>query len=112
VGSDGAPRSLTLAASTARHDRPSALAARLPKALIHRNVPGEPVRDFLAALDDAWARAAPLAPFGARQRWVAAVEALRAAGWPVLSSRPQARRGEVTVAWAAVAPAARTECRP
>jgi trehalose 6-phosphate synthase len=38
--------------------RPSDIAERLPKVLIHRNVPGEPVHAYLAALDDAWARQA------------------------------------------------------
>jgi len=112
VGCDGRPRSLTLAAATAHLDRPSALAARLPKVLIHRNVPGEPVHALLVAFDEAWAMAAPVAPFGRRQRWAAAVATLRSTGWPVLSTSHQVRRGELTVAWAAVAPTARPECRP
>jgi hypothetical protein len=110
IGSDGVPRTLTLAASLRHLDRPSAVAARLPKALIHHNVAGEPVHELLAALDDAWARAAGLSAFGARQRWLATVAAVGAAGWPVVSTAAQARRGEVTVAWAAVAPRVRPEC--
>ena len=55
-------------------DRPSDVAERLPKALIHRNVPGEPVHAFLGALDDAWDREAALAGFGVRQRFLATVQ--------------------------------------
>ena len=55
-------------------ERPSGLAERLPKTLIHRNVPGEPVHDaFLRDFDRAWDRAAPYSALGPRQRWLAAV---------------------------------------
>ncbi len=46
---------------------PSDLAERLPKALIHRNVPGEPVHAFLRDFDRAWARRRSYASYGARQ---------------------------------------------
>jgi hypothetical protein len=97
-----APLSLTLACRVESLDRPSTLAERLPKALIHRNVPGEPVHAFLRAFDAVWDAAARLSPFGARQRWVAACAALAGAGWPVDATR--SRHGELTVGWAAVAP--------
>jgi hypothetical protein len=100
---------ITFSARLASLDRPSDLAERLPKALIHRNVPGEPVHQFLRDFDRAWDRAAPQKAFGVRQRWLAAVESL-AGAWPVLRYPPLggARRwrlGEVTVPWAALAPA-------
>jgi hypothetical protein len=79
------PISLTLAAHLATLDRPSTLAERLPKALIHHNVPGRPVHALLRAFDAAWDAAAVVAPFGPRQRWIAAVSALAAEGWPVLA---------------------------
>src|SRR5919202_3443479 len=100
----GGPVSLTVSLRLSGLERPSDVAERLPKALIHRNVPGERVHGFLSALDDAWARQAPLASLGARQRWSASVAALRAAGWPVLDRPARWRLGEVTVAWAAVRP--------
>ncbi|MGW0664679.1 class I SAM-dependent methyltransferase [Streptodolium elevatio] len=103
VGADARPRTLTLAARLATLDRPSDLAERLPKALIHRNVPGERVHAFLTAFDRAWDLHAPLAPLGARQRWAAAVGTL-AADWPVRTPRSRVRGGEVTVSWDAVAP--------
>lgn len=104
VDAERGPLSLTLSMRLAGLPRPSEIAERLPKALIHRNVPGEPVHAFLTALDDAWARHAPLATFGARQRWTATVRAVAEAGWPVLDRPVRWRLGEVTVAWSAVAP--------
>jgi hypothetical protein len=95
----GAPISLTLSAHLASLRRPSELAERLPKALIARNVPGEPVHELLSALDAQWDSAATLSPFGARQRWEAAVAGLEAAGWPVIGRRARWRLGELTVRW-------------
>jgi hypothetical protein len=98
IDADG-PRSLTLAAKLTTLDRPAELAERLPKALIHHNVPGEPVHDLIRALDDAWRAAAGYAPFGPRQRWLRAVTALREAGWPILDRPRRWRLGELTVPW-------------
>ncbi|NHC15004.1 methyltransferase domain-containing protein [Motilibacter deserti] len=98
------PRTLTLAARLAGLGRPSDLAERLPKALIHRNVEGEAVFAFLRAFDSAWDSAAPYASFGARQRWMAACRTLRDTGWPVADGPARWRLGEVTLAWSAVAP--------
>ena len=103
LGGSG-PRTLTLSARLAGLHRPSDLAERLPKSLIHRNVTGEPVHQLFRALDRGWERAAGLGPLGARQRWVAAVEHLRREGWPVHGRRDRWRHGEVTVDWAAVRP--------
>jgi hypothetical protein len=103
VDGDG-PRSLTLSVRLAGLQRPSEVAERLPKALIHRNVPGERVHDFLAALDAAWARQAPHASYGVRQRFLATAAAVRDGGWPLLDSPSRWRLGELTVAWSAVAP--------
>jgi hypothetical protein len=99
------PLSLTLAAKLTTLDTPVTLAERLPKALIHHNVPGTGVHALLRALDDAWRDAAPYATFGPRQRWIRAVSALRAAGWPVLDRPTRWRHGELTVRWSAVDPA-------
>jgi SAM-dependent methyltransferase len=104
VTREDGPVSLTLSLRLAGLVRPSDVAQRLPKALIHRNVPGERVHDVLAALDTAWARAAHHATFGARQRWRAAAAALRDGGWPVLDGPARWRLGEVTLAWDAVRP--------
>jgi hypothetical protein len=97
------PLTLTLTARVQDLERPSDLAERLPKALIHHNVPGRPVHTFLTAFDAAWASAAGLSTFGPRQRWAAACEALAADGWPLVGPDRRWRQGEVTVRWAAVA---------
>ena len=99
---------ITFSARLAALERPSDLAERLPKTLIHRNVPGEPVHRFLRDFDRAWDSAAPYSAFGPRQRWLAAVRSLSAA-WPVITRPPQGglrrwRLGEVTLPWAALAP--------
>jgi hypothetical protein len=92
------PLTLTLAAAVEHLDRPSALAERLPKALIHHNVPGSPVHALLTELDRAWDAAAPVGAFGPRQRWAAMVAGL---DWPTVG-RP--RDGELTVPWSTVTP--------
>jgi hypothetical protein len=96
----GGPRTLTLAAHLPTLPRPSELAERLPKALIHSNVPGQPVHALLQELDSAWDRSAPHAVFGPRARWTAACEGLE---WPGADVR-RARLGELTVPWSTVAP--------
>ena len=98
------PQTLTLSTRLAGLVRPSDLAERLPKALIHRNVPGERIHGLLVELDRCWAAAAPHAVFGARQRWLATVVALRASGVPVLDGPARWRLGELTVPWDVVAP--------
>jgi hypothetical protein len=98
------PVSLTLSWRLRGLSTPSVVAERLPKALIHRNVPGEPVHAWLSALDAAWARASHHAGFGVRQRFLAAVAAVADEGWPLLDTAARWRLGEVTVAWDAVAP--------
>jgi hypothetical protein len=103
LDADG-PLTLTLATRVADISTPSDLAERLPKALIHHNVPGQPVHEFLRALDAGWAAAAGLSTFGPRQRWIAAVESLAAQGWPLVGTSRRWRHGEVTVRWPAVAP--------
>jgi hypothetical protein len=103
LDADG-PLTLTLSARVADLSAPSDLAERLPKALIHHNVPGQPIHEFLRALDAAWAAAAGLSAFGPRQRWAAAAETLAQQGWPLVGATRRWRLGEVTVRWSAVAP--------
>ncbi|RJO76578.1 class I SAM-dependent methyltransferase [Nocardia panacis] len=98
------PVSLTLAWDPFTVARPSDLAERLPKVLIHRNIPGEGVHDLLAAADRAWAHAAPLAVFGPRVRWRAAAEMLRDSGFPVRTYRRRMRDCVLSVPWSSVAP--------
>lgn len=103
LGGDG-PRTFTISLRRSGLENPSVVAERLPKALIHRNVPGEPVHELLAALDAAWRMHAPLAVYGPSQRWIAMVATLRHEGWPVIGGPRRSRLGELTLPWAAVAP--------
>ncbi len=103
VGTDAVPRSFTISLRLAELDSPAIAAERLPKALIHRNVPGERVHDFVASLDREWTRAAAVAPFGPVHRWRTAMHALADTGWPLVR-RDRWRLGEVGVAWDAVTP--------
>jgi hypothetical protein len=112
AGEGGGQELITFSARLASLGRPSDLAERLPKALIHRNVPGEPVHAFLRDFDRAWDSAAPYSAFGPRQRWLAAVASL-SGGWPVIRRPPQGglrrwRLGEVSLPWASLAPPGRT----
>jgi hypothetical protein len=105
VTSQGRPARFTISLRLAQLEHPGVVAERLPKALIHRNVPGEPIHALLSALDREWDRAAALSTFGPIQRWLAAVSALRAQGVPVQGAKHRWRLGELTVPWSAVAPA-------
>ncbi|MGW4354729.1 class I SAM-dependent methyltransferase [Nocardia sp. NPDC004582] len=98
------PLSLTLAWDPFTVDTPSDIAERLPKALIHRNIPGEPIHTLLSAADRAWSIAAPLAPYGPRVRWRHAANLLREQGFPLRDHRRRLRDNILTVPWSTVAP--------
>jgi hypothetical protein len=100
------PLTLSMSVRFGSFDLPSEIAERLPKALIHRNVPGERIHGLLQAMDKAWLESAPLAPFGNRQRWTAMCRTLLDGGWPVHDGPSRWRLGELTVGWEAVAPEA------
>ncbi len=99
------PRTLTLSARVDDLGAPSELAERLPKALIHHHVPGQPVHDFFRDWDHAWASAPSPTP---RQRWVAAASSLADSGWRIGRNPRRWALGELTVAWTAVAPTPNT----
>ncbi|MFG6504414.1 class I SAM-dependent methyltransferase [Microbacterium sp. P05] len=103
ISADTVPQTLTLSLRLAGLERPSIAAERLPKALIHHNVPGERVHAFFAALDREWERAAVQSPFGPVVRWRTALGAMAQSGWE-LRDRARWRLGEITVPWSAVAP--------
>lgn len=103
VGGDGRPATLTLSLRLTDLDSPAVAAERLPKALIHRNVPGEPVHAFLRDLAASWERSAALGAFGPVDRWRRTLEVTAASGWP-LRERSRWRLGEVTIPWEAIAP--------
>ncbi|TDD12985.1 class I SAM-dependent methyltransferase [Nonomuraea diastatica] len=106
------PGTITFSARFDAFEQPSDLADRLPKTLIHRNVPGERIHAFLRDFDHAWAVSAPYGAHGRRQRWLAAVRLLSMDGagpWPVplrppLGGPARWRLGELTLPWSAVDP--------
>ncbi|MFI6320925.1 class I SAM-dependent methyltransferase [Nonomuraea sp. NPDC050556] len=102
------PETVTFSARFDAFDKPSDLADRLPKTLIHRNVPGERIHAFLRDFDHAWAVAAPYGVHGLRQRWLRTVGSL-AGQWPIPQHPPfggkaRWRLGELTLPWSALAP--------
>lgn len=103
LGRDG-PISLTLAWDPFTVGKPSDIAERLPKALIHRNIRGERVHTLLTAADRAWAHAAPMAVYGPRVRWRVAAELLREQGFPVRNYRRRMRDCVLSVPWECVRP--------
>ena len=98
------PVSLTFAWDPWDVEKPSDLAERLPKILIHRNVPGERIHALLSAADQAWDHAAGWEPYGPRVRWRNARQMLIDEGWPITPVRRNLRDSLLTVPWAAVAP--------
>jgi hypothetical protein len=103
VTTDG-PQTLTMSLRLADLEKPSIVAERLPKVLIHRNVRGERVHDYLTELDRHWQVNAPLSVYGPSQRWIAVAEGMRAGGWPVGGTAARWKLGELTVDWSEVAP--------
>jgi hypothetical protein len=97
------PQSLTLSMRLTDLIDPIEIAERLPKALIHHNVPGNSIHDFFQDLQRSWQGAAGIGVFGSKQRWRATAESMRER-WPILSPRNRDRLGEITVAWSAVGP--------
>ena len=98
------PISLTLACDPFAIDRPSDLAERLPKVLIHQNVAGQPIHTVLTAADRAWASVAGHGVFGPRVRWRAMLDLLRDEGLPVDPPRRRMRDGVLSVPWSTVTP--------
>ena len=98
------PTVFTISLHLGSLEQPSKVAERLPKSLIHHNVPGEQIHSFLEQLDRAWASHASLSTFGAVQRWLAVCEEMVAAGWPILVNRKRWRLGELSVDWESVKP--------
>ena len=96
------PVSLSISVHLASLEKPSDIAARLPKILIHHNVDGEKIHSVLQILDDAWMRTAPTSTFGARQHWIATLEYATTHGLETLDSVSRWRLGEVTLPWAVV----------
>ncbi|ALC04899.1 hypothetical protein CDES_02190 [Corynebacterium deserti GIMN1.010] len=103
LDADG-PRELTLAWHPWGITTPSDVAERLPKILIHRNVPGEKIHRLLSAADTAWKHAAGWEPYGPRVRWEKARAILIDEGWPIRASRRRTSDCLLTIPWSVVSP--------
>ncbi len=98
------PKLFTISLKLRGLNKPSKVAERLPKVLIHHNVEGESIHRLLTDLDAAWATHAPLGIFSPAQRFVACAQDLKAKGWPVTPEPKRWRLGELTLSWESVAP--------
>ncbi len=99
-----APVSFTIALKLNEVERPSKVAERLPKILIHRNVEGEAIHSLLKDLDEAWFRNSSLSTFSAAQRWIATCRDLKNSGWAITNNQKRWALGELTLDFEAVAP--------
>lgn len=96
------PKSLTISVHLQSLEKPSDIAPRLPKILIHRNIPGEKIYEVLTQLDEAWIKTAGVHTFGARQHWMAAIEFAKQNGLQITDNQSRWRLGEVTLDWSSV----------
>lgn len=97
------PQTLTMSWWPQELEKPSDIAERLPKALIHLNTPGHAIYDVLQEMDAAWNQAAPLAVFGPRVRWREALNYFHATTeLPRLTPRRRLSDNSLTVPWSAV----------
>lgn len=96
------PLSFTISLRLHGLDKPSKVAERLPKILIHNNTPGNNIYRYLQELDLAWDKAAGFGAFGSAQRFVQTAKSLLEAGWPIENSPKRWRLGELSVAYEAI----------
>jgi hypothetical protein len=96
--------SFTIALKLNEVERPSKVAERLPKILIHKNVEGEAIHRLLKELDDAWFRNSGLSTFSPAQRWIATCKDLKNSGWPITNNQKRWALGELTLDFEAIAP--------
>lgn len=96
------PLSFTISLRLQGLDRPSKVAERLPKILIHKNTPGNKIHHYLQELDLAWEKAAGFGAFGSAQRFVQTARTLLLAGWPIENAPKRWRLGEISVAYEAI----------
>jgi len=93
------PETLTLSFQIGSLTMPSQIAPQLPQALIHCNVPGEKIHDFLKEFDRAWLSRATSISLDARKRFVTTIQTLVSQGFPIQESQARWRLGEVTIPW-------------
>ena len=98
------PMSFTISLRLQGLDKPSKVAERLPKILIHKNTSGNNIHRYLQDLDKAWEKAAGFGAFGSAQRFVQTAKSLLQDGWPIENLPKRWRLGELTVNYEAISP--------
>lgn len=96
------PLSFTISLRLQGLDKPSKVAERLPKILIHKNVSGNNIHRYLKDLDREWEKAAGFGAFGSAQRFVQVAKAMLQAGWPIENRPKRWRLGELSVDFQAI----------
>ncbi len=96
------PLSFTISLRLQGLERPSKVAERLPKSLIHKNVAGNNIHRYLSELDRQWDKAAGLGVFGPSQRFAQMAKAVLQAGWPIENKPKRWRLGEISVDYRAI----------
>lgn len=96
------PVSFTISLRLQGLDQPSKVAERLPKILIHKNLPGNLIHRYLHELDREWDKAAGFGAFGSAQRFVQVAKAMVEAGWPIEIKPKRWRLGELSVDYKAI----------
>jgi hypothetical protein len=96
------PISFTISLKLQGLDRPSKVAERLPKILIHKNTPGNNIHRYLSELDQQWDKAAGFGAFGSAQRFIQVAQAMVQNGWPIEKKPKRWRLGELSVEYKAI----------
>ena len=96
------PLSFTISLRLQGLERPGKVAERLPKILIHKNIPGNNIHRYLKDLDLEWEKAASFGVFGSAQRFVQLAKAMLQAGWPIENKPKRWRLGELSVDYKAI----------
>lgn len=92
------PKFLTLSWDPLYTETPSLVAQRLPKVILHKNVPGTKVHHLINTLDRAWAHSSVFSIYGLRYRWNKAFE-FASTKLPLQYKRYRSRDCTVTVPW-------------
>jgi hypothetical protein len=98
------PESFTIALKLNEVEKPSKVAERLPKVLIHHNIDGEPIHKLLKELDDSWLRNSALSTFSPAQRFIATCRDLKESGWPITNNQKRWSLGDLTLSFEAITP--------
>jgi hypothetical protein len=96
------PLSFTISLRLQGLERPGKVAERLPKILIHKNIPGNNIHRYLKELDLEWEKAASFGVFGSAQRFVQLAKGMLQAGWPIENKPKRWRLGELSVDYKAI----------